>query len=103
MATTKKATTKKPAAKKTAPRKTTAKKTTTARKATSRKKAVAQKTNFTSEDTFKLVPNPRPFMSVKFTEQTFVWFILAFAIFALSLWVLNVHLDLYRLTTDLGM
>jgi hypothetical protein len=81
MATAKKATSKKPAAKKAAPRKVAAKKTT------ARKKPAAKKTTFTNEDSFK----------------TFVWFILAFAIFALSLWVLNVHLDLYKLTTELGM
>jgi hypothetical protein len=97
MATAKKATSKKPAAKKAAPRKVAAKKTT------ARKKPAAKKTTFTNEDSFKMVANPRPFLSVKFTEQTFVWFILAFAIFALSLWVLNVHLDLYKLTTELGM
>jgi hypothetical protein len=102
MATAKKATTKKPAAKKPAPKKAPVKKSTATRKTTSRKTA-AQKTTFSNDDSFKVVRNPRPFMSVKFTEQTFVWFILAFAIFALSLWVLNVHLDLYRLTTDLGL
>lgn len=102
MATAKKATSKKPAVKKSAPKKTTAKKSTTTRKSPARKTA-AQKVAFSSSDSFKVVRDPRPFMSVKFTEQTFVWFILAFAIFALSLWVLNVHLDLYRLTTELGL
>jgi len=42
---------------------------------------------------FKVSKEKAPFMTFKFTEQTFYWFVMLSLIFCLSLWVLNIQLQ----------
>ncbi len=85
------ATKKKPAAKKTMAAKATAKAPLKVTKKVFKPKA--KKATY-KEDSFKLTKETIPFTSFKVTEQTLYWGILFLYIFALSLWVLSIQLNI---------
>jgi len=75
----------------------------TSKKSSKKTKAVIKpKTTIKSKaaikhKSFKLSKEPAPFMTFRFTEQTFYWVILLAMILALALWVYNIQLK----TTDI--
>lgn len=84
-ATTKKTTTRKPAAKK----------TTTAKKAVTRKAPVTKKILKESEfQSFRLAKETQSFITASITRQTAYWAILSLVILAVSLYILNIQLDI---------
>lgn len=46
---------------------------------------------------FKVCKEPNKFMTMRFTRDTLHWCILLALILALSLWVLSIQIDLYRI------
>lgn len=85
MATKKKTPAKKVSAKRATPRKATS----TARKQT-------------GDESFKIVRERTPFLTFKVTEQTIYWSILFIYVFALSLWVLNIQMDILDIVNQIN-
>lgn len=52
--------------------------------------------------TFKVSKEKTPFMTFKFTEQTFYWFFMISLIFCLSLWVLSIQLKTTEILDSLS-
>lgn len=77
-----------------ATKKKAAPKKTAAKAALKTVKKVAPKKVAYKEESFKLVKEKTPFKSFKVTEQTLYWGILFLYIFALSLWVLSIQLNI---------
>ena len=100
MATSKKVTKKvsKPAAKTVAKPKTVAKKVT--KKAPVVKTVRAKKAP--KSETFKMTKESTPFTSFKVTEQTVYWVILFAYIFALSLWVLTIQINIMNVINTIA-
>ena len=82
------------------------KKKTPAKKSVS-KKTVAKKVVTKSKkpikyESFKISREKAPFTAFRFTEQTLYWTILLVVIFALSLWVLHIQMDLIDLINSIS-
>lgn len=77
----------------------TAKKSTTKRKATTKRKSSPKKAAVQS---FRVSPDTRPFLSFQITKQTVYWAILLGVILILFLWVLNIQLDILRITESIN-
>lgn len=77
----------------------TAKKSTTKRKATTKRKSSPKKVAVQS---FRVSPDTRPFLSFQITKQTVYWAILLGVILILFLWVLNIQLDILRITESIN-
>lgn len=75
------------------------KKTTTKRKTPAKRKSAPKKTNVKS---FRVSPDTRPFMSFQVTKQTVYWAILLGFILILFLWILNIQLDILRITESIN-
>lgn len=69
---------------------TTSKKSPKKSKTTVKRKAI-------KHQSFKISQEQAPFLTFRFTEQTFYWIILLSMILALALWVYNIQLK----TTDI--
>ena len=94
--TTKKTPAKKAPAKKTTAKKAPAKKSTA--KTTTKKTTAKKKPQYQS---FKLSPEQQPFFTYSITDQTVYWFVLSATVFAVSLWVLYLHLEVVRISAGL--
>lgn len=46
---------------------------------------------------FRRTKDNLPFLTYKFTDQTLYWFILSTVVLVLSLWVINLHLEVQRI------
>lgn len=75
------------------------KKAPTKRKTTTKRKASPKKTVVQS---FRVSPDTRPFVSFQITKQTVYWAILLGVILILFLWVLNIQLDILRITESIN-
>jgi len=51
---------------------------------------------------FKVCKEKTPFMTLKFTEQTFYWLVMLSLIFCLSLWVLSIQLKTTEILQNLS-
>lgn len=61
------------------------------KKKTSKKKAAAK---VDESQSFRIVPETKPFLSFKITRQTVYWIILVMVIVALQLWIVKMQLDI---------
>lgn len=107
MATTKKVakkTTKKPTTKTTSKPRTTSKVGSKAAKTTKTTKPVkkARSRKVAKVESFKLSKEKIPFTSFKVTEQTLYWGILFVYIFALSLWVLSIQINIMNVINSIS-
>ena len=83
------------ATKKKTPAKKVAAKRATPKKTVVRKQAAA-------DQAFKVVREKTPFLTFKVTEQTVYWAILFIYVFALSLWVLRIQLDILDIVNQIN-
>lgn len=67
--------------------------------ATKKKKASKK---VVKDNSFQVIGERTPFMTFKVTEQTIYWGVLFVYIFALSLWVLNIQLDILRILESIS-
>ena len=79
-----------------------------AKKSAKKVKKVALKKRSTAKKStkpvnFKVCREKFPFMSFRFTQQTFYWVILLALIFALSLWVLKIQLDTTEIINSIAI
>lgn len=75
------------------------KKTTTKSKSTTKRKSTPKKVAVKS---FRVSPDTRPFVSFQITKQTVYWAILLGFILVLFLWILNIQLDILRITDSIN-
>lgn len=69
-------------------------------------KKVAAKTRTTKSvkpmESFKAYKDKPPFMTFRITEQTIYWAVLFIYVFALSLWVLQIQMDILDITNAIN-
>ena len=69
----------------------------TAKKTTRKKTASVKRTRTPKTvqlQSFKVGPEPRPFLTFSITDQTVIWSILLILLLLLGLWVLNIQMDI---------
>lgn len=69
----------------------------TSKKSPKKSNTTVKKHKTLKHESFKLGQEQTPFLTFRFTEQTFYWIILLAMILALALWVYNIQLK----TTDI--
>lgn len=83
-------------------KKASAKKVTSKAPVKSVKKVSKPKKTTYKEESFKMTKESTPFTSFKVTEQTLYWGILFLYIFALSLWVLSIQLNILNVIEQIN-